>query len=332
MILFQLAMSPTWGCNYTYLDSEAETMQTKIWRGLDITESQVRKSLDFINNKEAIEQYNSDNFQEIMQNFRSSIQNEHFNSFAKTCQTIYETSDDESLQIAVSIFFQEVTKRYRPYYILQKEMQKTLAKHTNPLNKGCDFHGINLRNTQSEVIQALKDSPQVRFIRLSNCGLSSNNFKRLTMELNLKEFTRLRFIDISGNPLDKTAALALGEWLNLDSRPYVKLTETDLKTSKVENLYDELRKTFTTNQVAEFMKHVIFITRAYLSNTQLKNEEIEVYNRLVETGKIPSNWKEIHLDFYKKYFTKKTSSETQINQISKGDQKLKGSALAVVHK
>jgi hypothetical protein len=321
-VFFQLAIFPTGGCDYRYLDSEAEAMGTKLWSGHDITESQIRKSLGFVENKEEVKQDRYENFQGIMQDSRSSIHNERFNSFANICQRIYETSDDEGVRIAISIFFQEVTNKYRPYYILQKEMHKTLERYKSPPKKGCDFHGINLSIKQDDAVQELKASSEIKFIRLSQCGLSSDNFKRLTMMLDLKEFSQLQLIDISSNPIDKTAALALAGWLELESQPYVKLTETDLKASKVESLYDELRHVFTTKQVAEFMKRVIFVTRSYLSNTQLKNDEVEVYNRLVQAGKIPTNWKDIHLEFYKKYFTKKPMNEAKKQQTLKSNQKL----------
>jgi hypothetical protein len=128
----------------------------------------------------------------------------------------------------------------------------------------------------------------------------------LGYKLDKREFSKLRFLDLSENPIDTTAALSLGGWLKIDSLPYVKVTGTNLNADTMESLYCEMRSVWTKNQVAEFMKRIIFIKSKDLQD--LKVAETDTYKRLLQQGILPEDYIIIHEQFYNKYFRKNNNT------------------------
>jgi hypothetical protein len=126
LVLSFLLISAGWACNSTRLDSDVETMHTRIWRGLDITESDVRESLNFLDDEEKFREYKDLEFGKTIESKKNSIDNQNYHAFSEICKKIYQENIDEK-QIAISIFFNEVSKRYEAYYNLQKEIEQSNA-------------------------------------------------------------------------------------------------------------------------------------------------------------------------------------------------------------
>jgi hypothetical protein len=178
IFFFYLGAPASWALNLTFLDCDAEAMNTRLWQGqgLEITEKQIRKSLNFIDNEDEIRQrYKHDNFQESQKRYRC-IENNGFILFSMICQRIYEKSDNEIDQIAINIFFQQVAKKYAHYYILQIEIRNNYGEVKKPQKKFCDFRGTDLGKEleRNYVKTTLENSPQVYYISLSKCSISSN--------------------------------------------------------------------------------------------------------------------------------------------------------------
>ena len=129
VLSFQL-ISVGWACNSTRLDSDVEAMHTRIWRELEITESDVRESLNFLYDEEKFRKNKDLEFGKTTESKKNSIDNQNYHTFSDICKKIYEENDDEK-QIAVSIFFNEVSKRYQAYYNLQKEIEQSNAAAAN---------------------------------------------------------------------------------------------------------------------------------------------------------------------------------------------------------
>lgn len=129
VLSFQL-ISAGWACNSTRLDSDVEAMHTIIWRGLEITESDVRESLNFLYDEEQFRKYKDLNFEKTTESMKNSVDNQNYHTFSNICKKIYEENNDEK-QIAVSIFFNEVSKRYQAYFDLQKEIAQSNAASEN---------------------------------------------------------------------------------------------------------------------------------------------------------------------------------------------------------
>lgn len=325
----------TWCCNRTLLNSEAEAMSTKIWQGSEITEEQVRESLKFVHDEKEARKYEDKKFPETLKQIKKLIKNKNFILFSKICQEIYDSDKDN--QVAISIFYSEVINKYKSYYILQQEIEKNWkisiqhkkydnpgknkARKTLPVtevstpNTCCDFYTYNVKDNTNSIIEALKNSSELCSLGLAKNNIDSMLFKSLTRELNLKAFSELKLVDISENPIDKSAALALGEWLSISSQPYIILTATTLKCKNISALYDEFRKSFSKGLVEEFMKRIIFVSFDYLGH--IKNNVPQVYQSLVGEGKIAENWIEIHENFYKEKFYKNLLEERNKNQLLK---------------
>lgn len=124
VLSFQL-ISTGWTCDSARLDS-VETMHTRIWRGLEITENDVIESLKFFYGEDKFRKYKDLELEKTIENKRNSIDNQNYHTFSDICKKIYEENNDEK-QIAVSIFFNEVSKRYQAYYNLQKEIEQSNA-------------------------------------------------------------------------------------------------------------------------------------------------------------------------------------------------------------
>lgn len=129
VLSFQL-ISAGWACNSTRLDSDVEAMHTKIWRGLEITERDVRDSLSFLHDEENFRKYKDLEFGKTIEIKKNSIDNQNYHTFSDICKKIYQENNDEK-QIAVSIFFNEVSKRYQGYFNLQKEIEQSNAVAAN---------------------------------------------------------------------------------------------------------------------------------------------------------------------------------------------------------
>jgi hypothetical protein len=108
------------GCNGTFLRLEVDAMSTRLWQNIPITKQLVQDALGFIVDREKMMPYLNVNFVHLMNkakiDFALSAQ---YVAFADICKTVFEkalTSEDASTQIAICIFFEEVSNAYAPYY------------------------------------------------------------------------------------------------------------------------------------------------------------------------------------------------------------------------
>lgn len=162
-----------------------------------------------------------------------------------------------------------------------------------------DFNDLDLtKDSTSKTARIVDDlqtySSTVVAFALTNSVMTSEIFCDLTKKLTLKEFSKLKILDISDNKIDEKAAPVLANWLRLNSKPYIKITGTPIALKNVEKLYKSFNELYP-NEAATFMKNIIFMSRDYINKA---SKTVKIYKTLVSQKAIPQNWAEIHNKFY----------------------------------
>lgn len=95
--------------NDKLLELEADACTSKIWSGVSIPKDNIRESLSFLYDKEAVdEKYSNPIKNEFLE---KENQDPQFVNFYKNCQNIYEEGNKIE-KISVNMLFQRVSEKY----------------------------------------------------------------------------------------------------------------------------------------------------------------------------------------------------------------------------
>ena len=114
-ILFNL---PALGCDQNLLASEAESLNTKIWASVDVTEDIIKERLFFLRDeKEVDSRYSEDkNFEifsgNLIKEKYDQIKPNTFLVFTKHCIDLYNKISDPSAKMAIYILLEKVQEKF----------------------------------------------------------------------------------------------------------------------------------------------------------------------------------------------------------------------------
>lgn len=163
-----------------------------------------------------------------------------------------------------------------------------------------DFSGVDFSNDTSKKISMVKQeidkSDHIKAIGFTKNKLTSEIFAQITQSMPLHQFKSLRVLDLEDNFIDRTAALTIARWLQLDSQPTINLYNNRVRAQNIKNLCDALLENFSLDKVKEFMKRVIFTSEGNITRA---SKTTQTYKTLVSEGKLASEWPAYHRNFYK---------------------------------
>ena len=110
--------------NRKLLDMNAETFSNRLWSGERISGEDIQEDLKFLHNHEDVKD-KVGSFKELYEKKIILMPDAGFISFANACKEIYEKNDSKT-GVAVIMFFEEVSKKYKPMYT---KLQKLKALH-----------------------------------------------------------------------------------------------------------------------------------------------------------------------------------------------------------
>lgn len=126
---------PAIGCDYKFLDAEADTYDNIIWSHEKLPDlEEIKKSLFFVREgaKFKFDYGKAENFLSFYEEARQTITNPKFLTFAQRCKEIYETAADESLKIASYMLLAQVKEKSLKYIKLSKKRNKLKESRAHP--------------------------------------------------------------------------------------------------------------------------------------------------------------------------------------------------------
>ncbi len=142
-----------------------------------------------------------------------------------------------------------------------------------------------------QILDKLYDRSRIEALGLTQNNITPNIFDTITQTLNPSQFTNLKLLDLSNNPLDETCIKTLLQWLILPSKPYIRLCRTEISNKRVKKLYHQLMQVVPEEAL---MLQIIFVSKDYVKKASI----LDIYQRLVQENILPSDWVKIHQTFY----------------------------------
>lgn len=214
------------------------------------------------------------------------------------------------------------------------------------------------------IVATIQDPSKVVALGFSSNSMDAACFQKLTGKLNPSQYKNLEILDVSTNPLNEEAVPVFLEWLKVSPHLYINVVLTHLGVRNVETLFDTLvqilsrgvdkdlkgledteqGKTLKTTpdeegsllskgalsfpsvekRALKIMKRFIFISKGYLSRA---SKNIQIYKALVDKGKIPPHWLQIHRGFYALPVLKKLKQQRELNLINAARRSMQAAAV-----